>query len=61
MAAAVIRQSVHQVPSTIGWMMMKVIETAPSGTIMMPKTRTSQGMVRQRRAEPMTPIRISSM
>ncbi len=38
----------HQVPITIGWITMKVIETAPSGTIMSPNSTTSQGMVRQR-------------
>jgi hypothetical protein len=52
---------VHQVPITIGWITMKMIETAPSGTIMMPNSTTSQGMVRQRRAEPIRPVRISSM
>ncbi len=40
-------------------MTMKVIETTPSGTIMMPKIITNHGIVRQRRAEPMSPIRIS--
>ena len=61
MAAAAIRQSAHQVLSNTGWMMMKVMDTTPSGTIMMPKISTSQGMVRQRRVEPIRPVRISSM
>ncbi|WP_163850523.1 hypothetical protein [Pseudooceanicola aestuarii] len=40
MAAAATSQSVHQVPGKTGWMMMKVIEITPSGTIMMPKIGT---------------------
>jgi hypothetical protein len=41
-------------------MTMKVIETTPSGTIIKPNSSTNQGMVRQRRVEPMMPVRISS-
>ena len=40
---------------------MKVIETTPSGTIMMPKPITIQGMVRQRARVPAMPMTISSM
>ncbi len=61
MDAAPSRHSVHQVPSTIGWMMMKVMETTPRGTIMMPNSITSQGMVRQRRVASTMPTRISSV
>jgi hypothetical protein len=50
---------VHQVPIRIGWMMMKKMLTAPSGTIISPKIRTSQGSVRQRRLSPMMPVMIS--
>ena len=44
----------------IGWMMMKPIDTMPSGTIIIPKITTSHGIVRQRRAVPMMPTTISS-
>jgi hypothetical protein len=54
------RHSVHHVPIQIGWMMMKKIDTTPSGTIITPNSRTSHGIVRQRRCEPITPVRISS-
>ena len=41
-------------------MMMKPIETMPSGTIISPKSTTSHGIVRQRRAVPTRPTTISS-
>jgi hypothetical protein len=40
-------------------MMMKNILTAPSGTIRIPNSSTSHGIVRQRRLSPMTPVTIS--
>lgn len=61
MAAAAMRHKVHQVPMTMGWMMIKKMLTAPKGTIMIPNRITSQGMVRQRRLSPMIPVKISSI
>lgn len=46
---------------TIGWMMMKKMLTAPSGTTRTPNIATIHGMVRQRRRLPMAPESASSM
>jgi hypothetical protein len=59
--AACSRQSAHSAPIRMGWMMMKPTLTAPSGRISSPNSRTSHGMVRQRRWSPMMPVRMSSM
>lgn len=39
---------------------MKQMLTTPSGTISMPNSRTSHGIVRQRRLSPIMPVLISS-
>src|SRR5215469_985222 len=44
----------------IGWMMMKKMETPPSGTTRMKNKVTIHGMVRQREAVPMAPSRFRS-
>ena len=59
MAAPASRHGAHQVPMTIGWMMMKVTLTTPRGTTRTAKKVTIQGMVRQRRRSPIAAIRPS--
>ena len=54
MDSAVIRQTVHQAPTATGWSMISTTLVIPSGTTTMPNIATIHGIVRQRRASPIT-------
>ena len=60
-SAPEVRQNVHQAPTARGCKMIKTLLMMPSGTTAMPNRATIQGIVRQRRASPMKPDRISIM
>lgn len=58
--AALARHNVHHAPTLIGWRITRMMLVIPRGTTANPKIATIHGMVRHRRASPITVDRIST-